>query len=83
MCCGMERGTWCDVKRSVYRVKSVAYIISGVQCQLGYRLRRSWSSYYYSVLVVFSLVFSCQWGSESIAFSVSSVSAAFRVCTVQ
>ena len=36
-----------------------------------------------SVSVVFSLVFSCQWGSESIAFSVSSVSVAFRVCTVQ
>ena len=30
-----------------------------------------------------SLVFSCQWGSESIAFSVSSASVAFRVCTVQ
>ena len=37
---------------------------------------------YYSVSVVFSLAFSCQWGSESIAFSVSSVSVAFRVCTV-
>ena len=70
-------------KRSVYRVEFVAYIVNGVQCQLGYSLRRSWSAYYYSVLVVFSLVFSCQWGSESIAFSVSSVSAAFRVCTVQ
>ena len=32
---------------------------------------------------MFSLVFSCQWGSESVAFSVSSVSVAFRVCTVQ
>ena len=52
-------------------------------CYLGYSLRRSWSAYYYSVSVVFSLVFSCQWGSESIAFSVSSVSVAFRVCTVQ
>ena len=60
-------------------VESVAYIVSGVQCYLGYSLRRSWSAYYYSVSVVFSLVFSCQWGSESIAFSVSSVSVAFRV----
>ena len=32
---------------------------------------------------MFSLVFSCQWGSESVAFSVSSVFVAFRVCTVQ
>ena len=36
-----------------------------------------------SVSVVFSLVFTNQWGSESIAFSDSSVSVAFRVCTVQ
>ena len=71
------------LKRSVSRVESVAYIVNGVQCQLGYSLRRSWSAYYYSVSVVFSLVFSCQWGSEFIAFSVSSVSVAFRVCTVQ
>ena len=32
---------------------------------------------------MFSLVFSCQWVSESVAFSVSSVSVAFRVCTLQ
>ena len=32
---------------------------------------------------MFSLVFSCQWGSESIAFNVSSEPVAFRVCTVQ
>ena len=32
---------------------------------------------------MFSLVFSCQWGSQSIAFSVSLVSVVFRVCTVQ
>ena len=66
-------------KCSVCRVESVAYIVNGVQCQLGYSLGHSWSAYYYSVWVVFSLVFSCQWGSESIAFSVSSVSVAFRV----
>ena len=48
--------------------QSVAYIVNGVRCQLGYSLRRSWSAYYYSVLVVFS-VGSCQWGSESVAFS--------------
>ena len=41
------------------------------------------TAYNYSVSVVFSLVFSCQWGSESVTFSVSSESAAFRVCTVQ
>ena len=28
-------------------------------------------------------LFRCQWGSESVVFSVSSVSVAFRVCTVQ
>ena len=33
----------------------------------------------FNSLFVFSLVFSFQWGSESIAFSVSSVSVAFRV----
>ena len=71
------------LKRSVYRVESVAYIVNGIQCYLGYSLWRSWSAYYYSVSVVFSLVFSCKWGSESVAFSVSSVSVAFRVCTVQ
>ena len=69
------------LKRSVYRVESVVYIVNGIRCQLGYSLRRSWSAYYYSV--VFSLVISCQWGLESIAFSISSVSVAFRVCTVQ
>ena len=74
--------------------QSVAYIVNGVRCQLGYSLRRSWSAYYYSVLVVFSLVFSCQWGSESVAVSVSSVqgvycsvghspSVLFSVCSVQ
>ena len=71
------------LKHSVYRVESVAYTVSGVQCQLGYSLRCSWSAYCYSVSVVFSLVLSCQWGLESIAFSVSSVSVVFRVCTVQ
>ena len=60
------------LKCSVYRVESVAY-----------SLLHSWSFCYYSVSVVFSLVFSCQWGSESIAFSVSSVSVAFIMCTVQ
>ena len=82
------------LKHSVYRAESVAYIVNGVQCQLGYSLRHSWSAYYYSVMVVFSLVFSCQWGSESIAFSVCSVqgvycsvghspSVLFSVCSVQ
>ena len=37
------------LKRSVCRVQSVAYIVNGVQCQLGYSQRRSWSAYYYSV----------------------------------
>ena len=72
-------------------VESVAYIFNGVQCYLGYSLRRSWSADYYSVSVVFSLVCSCQWGSESIAFSVCSVqgtctcvlfSGSFSVCTL-
>ena len=71
------------LKHSVYRAESVVYIVSGIQCQLGYSLRRSWSAYYSSVSGVFSLVFGCQWGSESIAFSDSLVSVAFRVCTVQ
>ena len=54
----------------------------------------SWSADYYSVSVVFSLVLTCQWGSESIAFSVCSVqgvycsvghspSVLFSVCSVQ
>ena len=72
-------------------VESVAYIVNGVQCYLGYSLRRSWSADHYSVSVVFSLVCSCQWGSESIAFSVCSVqgtctcvlfSGSFSVCTL-
>ena len=65
------------LKHSVYRVESVAYIVSGVQCQLGYSLQCSWSAYYYSVSVVFGLVFSCQWGS------VYSVQCQFSVCSVQ
>ena len=48
------------LKHSVYRAEYVAYIVYGVQCQLGYSLQHSWSAYYYSVSVVFSLVFSCQ-----------------------
>ena len=72
-----------SVSEAVYRVESVAYIVNGVQCYLGYSLRRSWSAYYYSVSVVFSLALSCKWGSESVAFTVSSVSVAFKVCTVQ
>ena len=82
------------LKHSVYKVESVAYIVNGVQCQLGYSLRRLWSACYYSVSVVFSLVLSCQWGSESVAFSVCSVqgvycsvghspSVLFSVCSVQ
>ena len=82
------------LKRSVYRVESVAYIVNGVQCWLGYSLQHSWSACYYSVSAVFSLVFSCQWGSESVTFSVSSVqgvycsvghslSVLFSVCSVQ
>ena len=66
----------------VQSIEFVAYIVNGVHCQLDFNLQRSWSAYY-SVSVVFSLVFSCQRDSESIAFSVSSVSVAFRVCTVQ
>ena len=74
----------------VQSVESVAYIVNGVHCQLDYNLQRSWSAYYYSVSVVFSLVFSCQWGSESISVqcqfsvcSVQSVSVLFSVCSVQ
>ena len=88
----------------VYSISSVsqAFSLQGRVCSMhsqwcsllaGYSLRRSWSAYYYSVSVVFSLAFSCQWGSESILCSVSVqclqrsgcvlFSGSFSVCTLQ
>ena len=79
------------------RLSSIAFNASSVQHQFSFlsslqgrvcSIHSQWCSVLSGLqstafMVVFSLVFSCQWGSESIAFSVSSVSVAFRVCTVQ
>ena len=72
-----------SLARSVYRVESVAYTVNGVQCQLGYSLRRSWPAYYFIQCWQCSVQYSVVSGVQSLQCSVSVQCLAFRVCTVQ
>ena len=70
------------LKHSVYRVESVAYIDNGVHRQLGYSPRQSWPVLLFSVGNVQSSI-RCQWGSQSIVFSVCSVQSQHSVQCLQ
>ena len=82
-----------SLARSVYRVESVAYTVNGVQCQLGYSLRRSWPAYYFIQCWQCSVQYSVVSGVQSLQRSVSVqclqrsgcvwFSGSFSVCTLQ